>query len=503
MIARDNSLPQLPESWVWTRLGDIAQVITGNTPSKKDPENYGKDIPFVKPPELNDCVITSSEDNLSQKGAAIARVLPPDAVLVSCIGILGKTGISKVTVAFNQQINAAVFYEGALPKYGFYYSQTLRNWLYGVASATTLPIVNKSRFELAPVPLPPLPEQQRIVAKTEELFTKLDAGVGSLKQVKAQLKGYRRAVLKHAFEGKLTKEWREARKGEMEPASLLLERIREERKKNAKGKYKELPPLDTPDLPELPEGWIWTSLEELAESERNAIKAGPFGSSLKKEFYVTQGYKLYGQEQVIREDPFYGDYYINDERYAKLKSCAVKPGDMLISLVGTIGKVLVLPEAIEPGIINPRLVKFSLEKRLVSNAYIKAYIESSAVRHFFSLLSHGGTMDILNLTILKKLPVSLPPLPEQNTIVEEIERCFSVADAIEKDVEQSLKQAERLRQSILKRAFGGKLVPQDPNDEPAQKLLERIKAEKAKREAEKKAIWRGRKRLNTIQGRLM
>lgn len=160
----------------------------------------------------------------------------------------------------------------------------------------------------------------------------------------------------------------------------------------------------------------------------------------------------------------------------------VKPGDMLISLVGTIGKVLVLPEAIEPGILNPRLVKFSLEKRLVSNAYIKAYIESSAVRHFFSLLSHGGTMDILNLTLLKKLPIPLPPFPEQHKIADEIERRFSVAAEIEKTVEQSLKQAGRLRQSILKKAFEGKLVPQDPSDEPADKLLERIKAERTKRE---------------------
>jgi len=364
-------------------------------------------------------------------------------------------------------------------KFVFYWTLTdeFVNPLTMIQRGTSYPAVRDSDVLARHIPLPPLPEQHRIVATIEELFTRLDAGVEALSKIKLQLKRYRQAVLKAAFEGKLTVEWREAHKGELEPASVLLEKIKAERVKN--GKYKELPPLDVSHLPELPEGWIWISLEELAESERNAIKAGPFGSSLKKEFYVTQGYKIYGQEQVIREDPFYGDYYINDERYAKLKSCAVKPGDVLISLVGTIGKVLVLPEAIEPGIINPRLVKFSLEKRLVSNAYIKAYIESSAVRHFFSLLSHGGTMDILNLTILKKLPISLPPLPEQNTIVEEIERCFSVADAIEKDVEQSLKQAERLRQSILKRAFEGKLVPQDSTDEPAEKLLEHIRAERA------------------------
>ena len=114
-----------------------------------------------------------------------------------------------------------------------------------------------------PIPLSPLPEQHRIVAKIEELFTRLDAGVEALKKIKAQLKRYRQAVLKYAFEGKLTQEWREANKGKIEPASVLLERIKEERKKEGKGKLKELPPIDTSDLPELPEGWVWTTVGDL------------------------------------------------------------------------------------------------------------------------------------------------------------------------------------------------------------------------------------------------
>ncbi len=95
---------------------------------------------------------------------------------------------------------------------------------------------------------------------------------------------------------------------------------------------------DGNNLAELPKRWIWINFEALAEANPNALKAGPFGSALKKSFYVLNGYKIYGQEQVIREDPFYGDYYIDEERYEVLKSCAVKPGDILISLVGTIGK---------------------------------------------------------------------------------------------------------------------------------------------------------------------
>ena len=507
-------LSALPEGWVWMRLGEIGEVNLGKTPHKTQYESKGK-YKIVKFRDLTDNGINYYESDrgfVAEDGEVINQLseLQEGDVLVTASAHSSEHIGKKVAYVSNiPKKYGKIFFVGELlcirvqrnntqPRTVYYYLisqdgyQSIQNHVRGVHL-----IASEARQISAP--LPPLPEQQRIVAKIEELLTRLDAGVAALRRIKAQLKRYRQAVLRDAFEGKLTREWREAHKGELEPASVLLERIKEERRKNAKDKY--LPPLDTSDLPELPEGWVWTNLEELTESERNAIKAGPFGSSLKKEFYVSNGYKIYGQEQVIREDPFYGDYYIDDKRYAKLKSCTVKPGDMLISLVGTIGKVLVLPEAIEPGIINPRLVKFSLERRLVNNSYIKAYIESSTVRHFFSLSSHGGTMDILNLTILKRLPIPLPPLPEQHHAVEEIEQRFSVADAIEKTVDQSLKQAGRLRQSILKRAFEGKLVPQDPADEPADKLLERIKQERSKQQANVQSPNKGRKIVK--QGKLL
>ena len=382
-------------------------------------------------------------------------------------------------------------------------SLAVRSAIEGLQSGSTRKRISRSNLAKLEVPSPPLPEQHRIVAKIEELFTRLDAGVEALKRIKAQLKRYRQAVLKHAFEGKLTAEWRQTHKHELEPASALLDRIRQERHRTAKGKYKQLPPLDTSALPQLPEGWVWSNFEELKKAEKNAIKAGPFGSSLKKESYVPHGYKIYGQEQVIRQNPSYGNYYIGEEKYVELKSCAVKPGDILISLVGTIGRVLILPEHSEAGIINPRLIKLSLKERLVDNKYIKAYIESSAVRDFFTLASHGETMEILNLGILRTLPIPVPSPTEQHKIVEEIERRFSIADQIEKTVDQSLKQAERFRHSILRRAFEGKLVPQDHNDEPAEKLLERIKAERTKHLAEAKAASKSRRTTHRKQMRLV
>jgi type I restriction enzyme, S subunit len=239
------------------------------------------------------------------------------------------------------------------------------------------------------------------------------------------------------------------------------------------------------NLPTLPLGWSWSNFLELASDKPHALKAGPFGSALKKEFYVADGYKIYGQEQVIRNNPYYGNYYISSEKFNELKSCAVEPEDILVSLVGTVGKVLVLPHDIQPGIINPRLVKLSLEKKVVFSQYIKKYLESSTTRKYFSMFSHGGTMDILNLKILKSLPIPLPPLNEQRRIVSTIEQLTDRSHKARAALEDVPKLIAQFRQSVLAAAFRGDLTAdwreKNPDVEPASELLERIKIDRRKR----------------------
>jgi len=334
--------------------------------------------------------------------------------------------------------------------YLFYFLKSAKRKAEDAASGTTFKEISLANFSKLQIPLPPLPEQHRIVAKIEELFSSLDKGIESLKTVQQQLKVYRRAVLKWAFEGKLTN-------------------------KNIKEG-------------ELPKGWKWVLITDLVEKNKNALKAGPFGSSLKKQFYVKRGYKIYGQEQVICGNPFYGDYYVNEDKYQELSSNKIRPFDILISLVGTVGKVLILPENCVAGIINPRLIKVSLDTNVYLPKFFKFYFESSTVKSFYSSKAQGTTMDVLNLSIIKRINFPLCPISEQHAIVAEIESRLSVCDKIEESIEQSLKQAESLRQSILKKAFAGKLVPQDPNDEPASKLLERIKMEKEKTVSKKRSF---------------
>jgi len=156
-------------------------------------------------------------------------------------------------------------------------------------------------------------------------------------------------------------------------------------------------------------------------NERNSLKAGPFGSSLKKECYVESGYKTYGQEQVIRGDINYGNYYISENKFRELESCKVKADDVLISLVGTYGKILIVPEKHEPGIINPRLLKVTLDKQKILPTYFVEAFRQGTVIAQVANLSYGGTMNILSLKVLKSLKLPVPPLATQQAIVAEIE----------------------------------------------------------------------------------
>jgi type I restriction enzyme S subunit len=382
-------------------------------------------------------------------------------------------------------------------------------------NALTIEKLNSLSF-----PLPPLVEQKAIVKKIEELFSSLDSGIADLKKAQDQLVIYRQAVLKKAFEGELTKEWRE-KQTNLPSADKLLGQIKEERqrhyetqvsnwkeavkrwkskgandKKPAKPKFiKELTNLteeELENLPRLNKYWHWVKADKIASHEASSLKAGPFGSSLKKEFYTESGYKIYGQEQVIANNYKIGDYYVNQEKYDSLINCAVKPYDILISLVGTVGKVLVLPKDCEDGIINPRLVKISLNK-FYDSIFFKYYFESAFLKSIYAIKAHGATMDILNLGIIKELPYPLCSKEEQHQIVLEIESRLSVCDNVEESIKESLQKAQALRQSILKKAFEGKLLSEeeiakckaDAAYEPASVLLEKIKTEKRRSNGKK------------------
>ena len=199
----------------------------------------------------------------------------------------------------------------------------------------------------------------------------------------------------------------------------------------------------------VPEGWSYKRLGELGTEKYPAVKAGPFGSSLKKEFYTRDGFKIYGQEQVISGDPHFGNYFINKEKFEELKSCSVKPGDILISLVGTIGRVLIIPKNARPGIINPRLLRISVAKDKVYELFLKYYLEDNSTKHKLLSWAQGGTMGVLNAEMLKNLSVPIPPLLEQKKIARILSTWDKAIETVENLIENSKAQKKALMQQLL------------------------------------------------------
>ena len=198
-----------------------------------------------------------------------------------------------------------------------------------------------------------------------------------------------------------------------------------------------------------PKGWRIGKLENLVEKEKNSLKTGPFGSSLKKEFYVDSGYKIYGQEQVIADDFEYGDYYIDEKRFLSLKNYAIKTNDVLISLVGSFGKIAIVPKVFKEGIINPRLMKISFNSKVYNSIFFKYLFYSESFNQQIKSLSHGGTMGILNLTILKNLIYINPPIELQNKFAKIIEKIEEQKSLYEKELEK----LEENFQALLQKSF--------------------------------------------------
>lgn len=397
----------------------------------------------------------------------------PRTIVLSARGSIGNPRLPGLCAFTSTQTTiAATCAEEIAPRYLRYALQTLP-WQ-EIASGAAIPMLTISRLGEQSVPLAPTEEQKRIADKLDGVLARVDAVNTRLARVAPILKRFRQSVLAAATSGRLTEDWRQANP---EPnAKDWLDGVANTRERARRKSLIEPLLSDLPRDVELPKTWTVAGLDALAANRPHALKAGPFGSALKKSMYVPQGYKIYGQEQVIAGDEKVGDYFISDEKFAELRACAVEPGDILISLVGTIGRVLVLSADALPGIINPRLVKLSLHTE-VNRGYFSFYLRSPVALSFFEGNSHGGTMDILNLGILRSLPILMPPPEEQAEIVHRVETLFAFAECLEARLQTAQVAAERLTPALLAKAFRGELVPQDPNDEPASELLRRLQQE--------------------------
>ena len=280
----------------------------------------------------------------------------------------------------------------------------------GYVSGTTRLKLTQAEMKRIPVPVPPLSEQERIVARIEELFSQLDAGVETLKKTKAQLAVYRQAVLKEAFNS-----------AEVDCKML--------------------------------------SIAEILTKTRKGMSTGPFGTMIKKSDHKATGVPMLGIENIGRGQFVDGNkIYVTAEKAEELKAFSLKAGDIIISRSGTVGEICAVPERAEGSLLSTNLMRVSLDNTMVRSDYFIALFQSKGiVLDQIKELCKGSTRDFLNQTILKQIVFPVPSMEKQEEIVSIIEARMSVCDSIEQTVDTALQQAEAMRQSILKDAFEGRL----------------------------------------------
>ncbi len=468
-------------------MGEVAAVVGGGTPATAAPSNFeGGEIPWITPADLSgykEKYIDRGSRNITELGlnGSSARLLPANTVLFSSRAPIGYVAIASQPMATNQGFKSFVLPEGIDPSYCYFFLLGAKDTIQSLGGGTTFKEISGATAATIPFALPPLPEQRRIVEDIETQFTRLDASVAALKRVQANLKRYRASVLKAACEGKLVPTEAELARSEgrdYEPADQLLERILAERRarweaqEKRRGKYKEPVGPDTSDLPELPEGWVWATVEQIAS--------------------VASGQTPKGLAEVVSSEANGVPWY----RVADMNTTGNEI--FMVAAKVALSKSQVAQFGLHfrpPGtIIFPKrggAIGTNKKRRLsVDAAYdlnTMGLVPFGAVGDYLwwwfqtidlASLGDGSNVPQINHDDIQLIAIPFPPLAEQRRIVAEVERRLSVIYQAEATIEANLTRAERLRQSILKQAFSGKLVPQDPNDEPASVLLERIRAER-------------------------
>lgn len=340
-------------------------------------------------------------------------------------------------------------------KFFFYYllqedfRREARRKMTGTAGQLRVP---SKYIEEAKVPLPPINETTRIVSKLEALFTKLDAGIEYLKKTNIMLKQYRQSVLKYAFEGKLTKNWRENYPKTLEPASSLLERMKKNRENTMEIKHKERSKLVN-SLPELPDLWSWTTLYDITDLFS--------GRAFKKAEYTTRGARLLQIANITFGKIIWDEIvHVPMEYQSKYPDLNLKSGDVLMALnrplLDNKLKIGMLKESDLPAILYQRVGRFDLfDKRM--NSYLLLYLQS---RFFINILMtslQGINIPFINKSKLLQMPFPLAPIEEQEVIVEEVERNLSVIDNIQSVVEHNLNYSNKFTSIHIKICVYGQI----------------------------------------------
>lgn len=494
----------LPAGWVETTLGDFVVWGSGGTPSRSEAEYFGGTIPWVTISDLNDGIVTTTHNSITDVAVqnSSAKYVEPFSVMIALYGSIGKLGIAGTKLTTNQAIAYGLPNESFFSyKYLFYLLSCNKEKLLAAGAGVTQKNIYLSDLKAFGFQLAPRAEQTRIVAKLDALLTELDAGVAQLKAAQKKLVQYRQSLLKAAVEGTLTAEWRTQQTQPQETGKQLLERILTERRsrwqakqlakfaaqgkpppKDWQSKYPEPVQPDTSELPALPQGWVWASVDQLAHVGTGVT---PLRS---KPAYFEQGLTPWLTSGALNDE------YVSSahEKVSDLalKECRLEVypvGSLLVAMYGegkTRGKC---SELLIPAAINQAIAALVLEG--VAEA-CKNYLKLFLLRSYENMREQaaGGVQPNLNLLIVRSIAVPLAPALEQKSIIEYIQTALEQVVLQKNALDTALKQSAAQRKNILKAAFAGELVPQDPSDEPAGTLLARIAAQRASHAALTKGV---------------
>lgn len=426
---------EVPENWVWVRLGAIAEIVTGGTPSKKHPEYYGGNFPFYKPSDLDQGRLTyDASEYLSEEGKNVSRIIPKNSTAVCCIGSIGKCGYLMCEGTTNQQINSAIPKINSLCLYYYLCTENFVQDLLSMASATTIAIVNKSKMESCAFPLPPLSEQQRIVERIEELLAKLDEAKERLQEGAYSFAVRKAAILHKAFTGELTKQWR------WENGVSY-------------------------------ESWEEKKGEDFFEYVTSGSRGWAKYYSDKGSIFIRMGNLNHGTIELDFSDI----QYVELPDQVEGQRSKLQKNDILISITADVGMIALVREDMD-AYINQH-VALARPKNDLYAEFLAWYFVSDDGLQQMQNKQRGATKIGLGLQDIRSIILKIPTLPEQHEIVRLIDDLLARERAAQQAAEQALASIDLMKKSILARAFRGELGTNKASEASALELLKQVLAE--------------------------
>jgi len=497
---------EIPEGWERVKLPQVAGINMGQSPPGSTYNERGEGFPFFQ----GKADFGTRYPMVRVWCTEPKKIAKPGDVLISVRAPVGPTNVADRICAIGRGLAAITPFGGIPTEFILFKLRLLEPELSLSGTGSTFTAINRKDLEEIDIDVPPLEEQKRIVAKAEELLARVNATKERLAKVVVILKRFRQAVLSAACSGRLTEDCRDNQQA-MEPSEIILrealnkgkarsesegfakrrptDKILKDNRLKQEHRDRISPNID--ELPKLPEGWFWATIDQLASTKPASIQSGPFGSNLHHSEFQKDGILAIGIDNILDGKFALGkEHRISQHKYQELKKYTARPQDVLITVMATIGRCCVLPEDIERAIITKHVYRITVDRMLVDPYYLMFALQGdTSVQRQIQQQIRGQTRPGINGQILKKIAIPTPSIMEQSEIVLRVEKLLKLADGIWKRVAYVTGRSEKLAQAVLAKAFRGELVPTEAElarregrfYEPASALLARIKAERAEK----------------------